>query len=74
MIKAVKRFLFGRGIDKMQEFLSKALRHGMTTGGGVLVTLGYADSSDVTTAVGAAMTLLGFAVSVIRSYIDQRVL
>ena len=43
------------------EQLKGFLRHALTFGGGLLVTKGYVDASEVEALVGAIITLSGFA-------------
>lgn len=45
-----------------------AVRHGLTAGGGVLVSNGLATQDEASSAVGAAMALVGFGFSVYRKY------
>lgn len=49
----------------MSSIIQGLIRHGLTTLGGALVAHGYLGQSDVATAVGAVMTLVGVAWSVI---------
>jgi hypothetical protein len=44
-------------------YIQAAIRHGLTSAGGALVAHGYATSNDVTTVIGAIMTVIGFAIS-----------
>ena len=64
-------FLLGRGISKLQEILSKGVRHGATTGGGFLVAEGLASGDDVTTAAGAVTTLVGVGLSIARTFLSR---
>lgn len=45
----------------MNEQFKGFLRHALTFGGGLLVTKGYVDASEVEALVGAIITLSGFA-------------
>jgi hypothetical protein len=71
--KAIAKFLLGRGIGRLQEVVSKAIRHGSTTIGGALVADGLTTSNDVTTAAGALVTLAGFGLSIARTWLAERV-
>jgi hypothetical protein len=46
------------------QFIQSFIRHSLTGGGAVLVAHGLSSQSDTTTAIGALMTLIGFAHSV----------
>jgi hypothetical protein len=64
----ILKFLLGRGIGKLQEIVSKMIRHGATTAGGYLVGVEYASTGDIASAEGALLTLAGLGLSVARSY------
>jgi hypothetical protein len=46
---------------KMSEHTAGMVRHVLTSVGGLLVMMGYADEGMVAAMVGAAMTIIGFA-------------
>jgi hypothetical protein len=70
--KMALRFLLGRGIGRLQELLSKSLRHGLTTGGGALVAGGHMAQDDLTTVIGGAAVALGAVLSYARTYLSER--
>lgn len=49
-----------------KEMILGIVRHGLTFGGGFITSAHYATNDDVTTAVGALMTLIGFVWSIIQ--------
>jgi hypothetical protein len=52
---------FNRERNAMSEQTAGMVRHVLTSIGGLLVMMGYADEGMVTAAVGAVMTIVGFA-------------
>ena len=53
------------------ETVSAIIRHGFTTAGGYLVSMGVIGESDATAIVGAGMTLAGMAWSIFRKWADK---
>jgi hypothetical protein len=47
--------------NKMSEHMAGMVRHVLTSVGGLMIMMGYADEATVTAVVGAAITLMGFA-------------
>jgi hypothetical protein len=45
----------------MSEHTAGMIRHVLTSIGGLMIMMGYADEATVTAVVGAALTLMGFA-------------
>ena len=72
----VKKLLFNvllkRGASAAEETIGKAIRHGMTTYGGVLMSQGLADASDVTALSGGAVALGGIVLSLVRIYVQKK--
>lgn len=64
--------LLKRGATVAEESLGKAIRHGMTTVGGMLMAQGVADASDVSAITGGAVALGGIVLSVARIYLQKR--
>jgi len=50
------------------ETISALVRHGLTTAGGSLVSIGMIDASDAQAMVGAGMTLAGIVWSILRKW------
>ncbi len=48
------------------EAILALIRHGLTTGGGILVAQGMASSEEIATVAGAIVTFLGFGWSLVR--------
>jgi hypothetical protein len=71
MKTAALKFLFARGIGPIQEIISKAVRHGLTTFGGYLSAQGLATGDDIATLQGAAVVLVGIALSVARTFVSK---
>ena len=46
---------------EIQEVVKSLVRHGLTLGGGFLVSQGYFDAAQAETLIGAAMTVFGVA-------------
>ncbi len=67
------RFLLGRGIGPLQEIISKAVRHGLTTFGGFLTANGLATGDDMATLQGAGVVLVGIVLSVMRTFLSDRI-
>ena len=68
----LKNILLKRGVSAAEEMIGKAIRHGMTTVGGALMTQGLADASDVTALTGGAVAVGGVLLSVARIYLKKR--
>jgi len=73
MKKALAKFLLGRGIGKLQESLSKAVRHGLTTYGGALIMQGHLMQDDLATLQGAGAVVVGAALSITRTFLASKV-
>lgn len=71
MSKMVLKFLLGRGVGKVQEVLSKGVRHAFTTYGGALVGQGLITSDDMGTLQGAGVILVGVALSLARTFLAK---
>jgi hypothetical protein len=56
----------------MKDVILGVLRHGLTAGGGALVTTGLANSQTLDEAVGALMTLVGVAWSIWEKYKSKK--
>lgn len=56
----------------MTEIVFSLLRHGLTTAGGTLVSKGLMTSDDVSTTVGAVVTLAGVVWSVVSKVLAAR--
>ena len=56
----------------MKDVILGVLRHGLTAGGGALVTNGLANSQTLDEAVGALMTLVGVAWSIWEKYKSKK--
>ncbi len=54
------------------ETISAIIRHGLTTGGGALVSTGMISASDAQALVGAGMTVAGIAWSILRKWQRQQ--
>lgn len=54
------------------ETISALIRHGLTTTGGSLVSMGVIGESDATAFVGAGMTLAGIAWSILRKWLRKQ--
>jgi hypothetical protein len=52
---------FNKESNKMSEHMAGMVRHVLTSIGGLMIMMGYADEATVTAVVGAAITLMGFA-------------
>lgn len=63
----LKKFLFGRGVSKLQELVGKGVRHLLTFYGGTLFA-----ADDVSVIAAAAVTLVGALASAARTFIDDR--
>lgn len=74
LIKAVLPIVAKKAVDEavklatpkqetQVEIVMKLVRHGLTTAGGGLVVAGMTTTSDLQAAIGALMTLVGFALS-----------
>jgi len=72
MRKLLFNILLKRGATTLEETIGKAVRHGMTTYGGVLMTQGLADSNDVTALSGGAVALAGMVLSLARTWVQKR--
>lgn len=72
MKRIILRFLLARGIGRVQEIVSKAIRHGATTLGGALIGAEYASTGDVQSIEGALLTLSGIGLSVARTYLADK--
>ena len=68
----VWKFLFARGIGPIQEIISKAVRHGLTTFGGYLSAQGLATGDDIATLQGAGVVLVGIALSIARTFFASK--
>lgn len=53
------------------ETVSALIRHGLTTAGGYLVSMGVISDVDAATGVGAGMALAGIAWSIFRKWTDK---
>ena len=53
------------------EAILALLRHGLTTGGGILVANDYATNDEITSAAGWIVGLLGFGWSLWRKYANR---
>ena len=65
--------LLKRGAGAANEVVGKAIRHGMTTYGGMLMAQGLADSNQVTALVGGAVALGGILISLGRIWVQNRI-
>ena len=65
------RFLLGRGVGKLQETLSKSVRHGVTALGGALVAKGLTSADDVEALSGAAVIVASVALSIGRALLGE---
>ena len=54
------------------ETVSAIVRHGLTTGGGYLVSMGLITDANAAAIVGAGMTLAGIAWSIMRKYLRKQ--
>lgn len=73
MKKALLKFLFSRQVGKIQDVLSKAVRHGITGFGGFLAGQGAPLSDpDMTTLHGAGTVLLGVGLAVVRTFVAAK--
>lgn len=70
--KLVFNVLLKRGASALEEALGKFIRHGMTTFGGVLMSQGLADGSDVAALTGGAVAAGGVLLSLARIYVQDK--
>lgn len=64
--------LLRRGAPALAESIGKAIRHGLTTFGGVLIANGWATDDEVGLMIGAITTGVGVALSFVRTWIQAR--
>jgi len=74
MRRFIVNALFKRGASFFEEMVGKAVRHGMTTYGGMLMAAGYADSSQVEAIIGGLVAVAGVALSAVRPKIQAYLL
>lgn len=73
MKNALARFLFSRGVSKIQGSLSKIVRHGVSVLGGWTAANGAPLSDpDAQTLVGAGTILLGLGLAVAREFLAEK--
>ena len=70
--KLVVNILLKRGASAAEEALGKAIRHGMTTYGGVLMSQGLANADQVTALTGGAVAIGGIVLSLVRIWMQQK--
>ena len=68
----LKRFLFGRGLNKAEELFSKAVRHGLGVGGGWLAATEYATSGQIDSIEAGVLTLASVLWSFGRTFITAK--
>jgi hypothetical protein len=74
MKKWLINVLLKRGAGAVNEVVGKAIRHGMTTYGGMLMAQGLADASQVTALTGGALAVGGIIISLGRIWVQTRVI
>ena len=72
MKKAIANFLLGRGIGKLQEIVSKGVRHGLTIWGGWAAAHGYLATGDLVTLESASTILVGVGLSIARTFLAAK--
>ena len=55
----------------MLDFVMGLVRHGLTLGGGAIITSGYATQDDVTAAIGAITALVGVVWSAVSKHLAK---
>jgi hypothetical protein len=73
MNNVAARFLLGRGFGKVQELVSKFVRHGLTTVGGYLVGQGAITADESGQFQGAAVIVVGVLLSAARTFLADKV-
>ena len=73
MKKWVINILLKRGAGAANEVVGKAIRHGMTTYGGILMAQGLADASQITALTGGALAIGGILISLGRIWVQARI-
>lgn len=69
MSSIVMKLLLGQGLSKLQEVIMTAVRHGLTTLGGILSVHGIAIAdNDMNTVIGAIGIVLGVIMSLVRTF------
>ena len=64
--------LLKRGASAFEEWAGKAIRHGMTTYGGVLMSQGFATGDQIQQLTGGAVAVAGVLLSVVRIYVQKK--
>lgn len=65
------KFLLGRGMGKVSELASKAVRHGLGVAGGWLMAHEYATTDQLVTLEGGALALTAIGLSVARTFVAK---
>lgn len=71
--KMIVNMLLKRGASKLEEAAGKGVRHlFLSSGGAALLTHGLANGDEVQQLAGAAGVVAGIAISLVRSWIQDR--
>ena len=71
--KLIVNTLLKRGASKVEEAAGKAIRHlVLSSGGAMLLSKGLADGNEIEQLAGAAAVLAGIVISLVRSYIQDK--